>query len=422
MKSDNTGYRYSQNEDVMTELSKNAILYIPEGSAPPRGIVQIIHGMGEYQGRYRELAQYLSHYGFAVITSDLRGHGNNLSRMNEIGFFGDNAVRGIIGDIHENTRYIREQFPKIPYVLLGHGLGALIATAYFKRYDNFINGLFLSGIPSDRPSRMIGNLLIRLYIALRGEYFRSKIVDALMIGPYYKPFTREGSISAWLTQDAENLHNYDSDPKCGFIYPLNGYRTITELADAAYTNGSWIRKNLKCPIRILYGSDDPCITGNASFQKTLHLYTENGYTDVAYISYPGQRHDIFHDTARETVFQDILHELERICCGIEPEETEPESNGPVHIVLEDFIDPEVEQPFKDPEQKINLEAFINAHNAAHPSESEDPASKVEMIDYVDIESFINPNSKVFTVPSFSEYEVPSSKETPPAEENPEKEQ
>lgn len=390
----------------MTELSKHAILYMPEKENSLRGIIQIVHDMGEYQGRYRELAQFLSNQGFAVITSDLIGHGNHMPRMNELGFFGDNALSRLIGDIHENTRYIREQFPNVPYFLLGHGLGAWLATVYFKRYDNFINGLFLSGIPSDRSSRIIGSILIRLYIVFRGEYFRSKIVDSLVMGPYYKKFAREGSPSAWLTQDPEALQSYDSDPKCGFIYTLNGYRSVMEIADAVFTSGSWIRKNLNCPVRILCGTEDPCLVSQPSFVKSVHLFSDQGYKNTAYMTYPGLRHDIFQEHDKETVFEDVLTELNNILEGVQPEE-EPDNDmekAPVHIVLDDFIDPEVVKPFEDPEEKINLEEFINAHNEAHPAEAaKDASSKVEMIDFVDIEAFINPDSKPFLKPEFEEY-------------------
>ena len=64
----------------MPELSKNSIMYMPEDSSDLKGVVQIIHDMAEYQGRYRELAQFLMDHGYAVLTSDLKGHGNNIER------------------------------------------------------------------------------------------------------------------------------------------------------------------------------------------------------------------------------------------------------------------------------------------------------------------------------------------------------
>ncbi len=41
----------------------------------PKGIVQIVHGMKEHQERYADFALFLNQNGYAVMTSDLRGHG-----------------------------------------------------------------------------------------------------------------------------------------------------------------------------------------------------------------------------------------------------------------------------------------------------------------------------------------------------------
>ena len=70
----------------MSELTKNAIIYMPDGEV--RAVFHILHGMAEYQGRYREFAHFLAEHGFAVVTSDLRGHGINTARETELGFFG----------------------------------------------------------------------------------------------------------------------------------------------------------------------------------------------------------------------------------------------------------------------------------------------------------------------------------------------
>lgn len=44
----------------------------------PEGILQIVHGMTEYIGRYEALAQYFNELGYVVCGYDLEGHGDNL--------------------------------------------------------------------------------------------------------------------------------------------------------------------------------------------------------------------------------------------------------------------------------------------------------------------------------------------------------
>ena len=45
----------------------------PEG--PPRGVVQLVHGISEHIGRYDSFARFLAEHGFAVVGHDHLGHG-----------------------------------------------------------------------------------------------------------------------------------------------------------------------------------------------------------------------------------------------------------------------------------------------------------------------------------------------------------
>ncbi|MCF0142882.1 MAG: lysophospholipase [Parasporobacterium sp.] len=296
----------------MQSLSEHAIIYEPQGPKTIVGVVQIIHGMSEHQLRYAPLARYLSANGYVVITSDLRGHGDNVRSDNELGFFGDNAIAHLVGDIHEITLYIRDHYTGLPYILLGHSMGTLIASTYFKKYDNFVDGLFLSGMPSDNPARGIGKGIIALIQSLKGQYHRSKLINNMCNGAFVKAFRSEGSDFAWLATDPEVYRKYEQDPKCGYIFTLNGFSTLLDLLGTTYSQGSWIKKNLTVPIRLIAGSDDPVIGGKAGFQKAEELFRKQGYTNVEAKLYPGQRHEIFNDTMHETVWAELLYEFNEI--------------------------------------------------------------------------------------------------------------
>ena len=43
----------------------------------PKGIICIIHGLGEHQGRYAHVAKFYSDNGFQVYSYDQRGHGKS---------------------------------------------------------------------------------------------------------------------------------------------------------------------------------------------------------------------------------------------------------------------------------------------------------------------------------------------------------
>lgn len=296
----------------MANLSEHATLYLPDGETKPKAIVQIVHGMAEHQKRYIPLAKYFNQRGIAVITSDLRGHGENISREEELGYFGDHALTHLIADVHDITMFVKTDYPDVPYFLLGHSMGTLISTCYFKKYDNFLDGFFLSGMPGQTGATGIAKILIKVLTSMKGEYHRSDFINNLVNGSFEKAFSKEDSKFAWLSKDKDNVKKYKTDPKCGFVFTLNGFYTLMELMDGTYKEGSWIRKNLKCPVMLLSGADDPCMGNKENFMRSVELFKKQGYEDVTYVLYPGQRHEIFLDTEKENAMNDVIAAIEKI--------------------------------------------------------------------------------------------------------------
>ena len=293
----------------MRQIPKNAILYEPFETEKIKGCVQIVHGMCEHQLRYKELAAYLNENGYAVLTSDLRGHGENITLESDLGYFGENALNLLVGDVHELTTFLKSRYTDVSYFLLGHSMGTLICTNYFRRYDNFIDGLFLSGMPGNNSASSIAKLLIKIIRSFKGDYYRSSLLNSLVNGSFSKKFKKEGSDFAWISKDRENIRNYEKDPKCGFVFTLNGFDTLMDLLQGTYS-GSWNRKNPGVPIRLMSGEDDPCMGSKSNFMKSVKLFKNAGYSDVDYILYPGQRHEIFNDTEKETAMKYLVSQLD----------------------------------------------------------------------------------------------------------------
>lgn len=293
----------------MRKLPKHAILYEPLEKEKIKGSVQIVHGMCEHQLRYKELALFLNENGYAVVTSDLRGHGDNITVDNELGYFGTNALQFLTGDVHEITNYLKERYPDVPCFLLGHSMGSLISTNYFRRYDNYVDGLFLSGIPGNNSAAGFAKKIIKIIKRFKGDYYRSSFLNNLVNGPFSRPFRKEGSKFAWISKDSENVKKYEADPKCGFIFTLNGFDTLMDLIIGTYS-GAWLKKNLNVPIRLMSGADDPCMGSRKNFMKSVKMFKKAGYTDVDSILFEGQRHEIFNDTQKKAAMEYLAKQLD----------------------------------------------------------------------------------------------------------------
>ncbi|NCF44370.1 MAG: hypothetical protein GWP70_06050, partial [Proteobacteria bacterium] len=64
-----------------------------------RANILIAHGMGEHSQRYAELATALTDAGFNVLAPDLRGHGESLPDLIEVGDMGPNGWQETLTDL-----------------------------------------------------------------------------------------------------------------------------------------------------------------------------------------------------------------------------------------------------------------------------------------------------------------------------------
>ncbi len=290
----------------MQDLTANSKLYMPPRLQPVIAAVQIVHDLSEHQGRYEKFAALLAADGFAVVTSDLIGHGNHVRREADLGYIGDHGTSNIVGEIHENTRLIKERFPDVPYILVGHGLGALLATIYFKKYDYFLNGLVLTGMYGE-TGMTFNRLICNALMALHGDYYRSPYFYNKFYGIYTKAFSREGSHAAWLSSDKKVQSEFESDFRCGFKYTLNGWQTIFDIFDDAYENGSWIQKNIHIPIRILSGDKDVVSGSKNKLSHIADMFDDHGYDNIKIELLRGLRHDIYNDIGFERFYDYLIN-------------------------------------------------------------------------------------------------------------------
>jgi len=90
-----------------------------------RGVVLIVHGLGEYAGRYDHVAATLHGWGFEVRAYDQRGHGESGGKA---GTLPSNTA--LLDDLADVVDDIRQQYPKQPLILLGHSMGGLVAARF----------------------------------------------------------------------------------------------------------------------------------------------------------------------------------------------------------------------------------------------------------------------------------------------------
>lgn len=83
----------------------------------PRGVVQIVHGVGEHIGRYETAARFLTRQGFLVCGEDHLGHGNTVQDGRYGAFAPQNGWKLVVADIARLRRIQGEKHPGVPYFL-----------------------------------------------------------------------------------------------------------------------------------------------------------------------------------------------------------------------------------------------------------------------------------------------------------------
>lgn len=121
-----------------------------------RGVVLLVHGLGEHAGRYDALAHQLNDWGFAVRGYDQYGHGESGGLRG--GLPSDNRLLDDLADMVDSARARMNR--STPLILLGHSLGGLVAARFVALALRPVEALVLSSPALDPGLSTVQKLLL----------------------------------------------------------------------------------------------------------------------------------------------------------------------------------------------------------------------------------------------------------------------
>lgn len=292
-------------DSVDGEHKIHACEWDPEGE--PVAILQLIHGMTEYIGRYDEFATFMADHGFCVVGNDHLGHGDSVNSPDDYGFFRKkNGNKCLLEDLRTLRDKTREKYPDVPYFILGHSMGSFLARQFMARYGDGLSGAVIMGTGSQSPATLkSGMLLCKMIAMIRGDKYRSKLVRNMASGKYNERFG-DATPAEWLSKNTENKAAYLSNPKCTFIFTVNGYYNLFYSFNDCQSRDTIekIRKDL--PVMLVSGEEDPVGNYGEGVKQAFRLYKDAGLQNIEMKLYEGDRHEILNELDRETVYQDLL--------------------------------------------------------------------------------------------------------------------
>ena len=307
----------------------------------PEGILQIVHGMTEYIGRYEALAQYFNELGYIVCGYDLEGHGDNL--YPGIPALYMESWEKSVDNLEQHRKMFKEQLTKeygeLPYYLLGFSLGSFLVRSHQMKYPNTVEKIVLvgTGIPS-KSSLTLAKFLTKFRCNKNTLATPSKFVQSMLFDSYNKKIPNALSEFDWLLRSQIALEKYKQDSRIRtkvtpkfFLEFINGMIDLSEnemstlaqniasastlaqnIPQSQNSNSqgevSALAKNPIIPdVLFLYGEEDPVSEG---VNKVIDGYRKLGIA-VRRIKIEGMRHDVLHDMCSEyacQVITDFLNE------------------------------------------------------------------------------------------------------------------
>ena len=287
------------------DLTLDCREYRPEGD--PVGILQVIHGLGEHQGRYVSFARFLAENGFAAYTSDLPGHGPAAAETGSLGRFPRGGWLQAAEAQHALLERVKGLWPGKPVFLFGHSMGSFLARSCLILWPGGLQGCILCGTGHlARPLVAAGSAAAEVTAKLRGKGNTSEFLRKMAFGGYNQRIPEAASPNAWICWDEAVVAAYDADPLCG-LTPSSGLiremmRGIRLITDPAKQK----RMDPELPVLFISGEEDPVGEYGAGVRRALESFRKAGMKRAELKLYPGDRHELLNEPDRNAVCGDIL--------------------------------------------------------------------------------------------------------------------
>ena len=272
-------------ERTFTDAHGVTVFYdVRPAEGTPRGVVQLLHGVGEHVGRYGALIDALAADGFTVYADDHRGHGRTGMAQHggdarKLGRLGVGGMPATLAACRQLTDIVRADNPDLPLIVIGHSWGSFLTQMLVDDRPEAYDAFVLSGSALRWPG-------------------------TLNSGDLNAPWKKPGANGAeWLSSDPDVGTAFLADP----LTTSEPLVKLFGLIDAARLLGR-PRRNLErdLPALLMVGQDDT-VGGPRSVHKLADAYrARSGLTDVTTLVYPGARHEIFNETMQADVRADLL--------------------------------------------------------------------------------------------------------------------
>jgi len=238
-----------------------------------KAILLIVHGLGEHQGRYDEMATNFIEQDIAVFTFDHRGHGKSDGKKGHA-----ESVEQLVEDTEHVMMKCRSLFLDIPIFLFGHSMGGQVVAAL---------------LDAKKSKEVAGAIISSPWIQLTNPPVHWQINIVKKLAGILPSVTLPNGINPqFISSVKEEVDLYINDP---VIHNKISFALFTSL----YTKGIYLyhhAQSSNLPVLVCHGTEDEItsLDGSAHYQKLLGEMAE-------FKTWKNSRHEPHHDHEKTTV-------------------------------------------------------------------------------------------------------------------------
>jgi len=282
-------------------------LYLMHAKGPPRGVIQVNHGLAEHAARYARFAEAMAARGFHIYAHDHRGHGATTAPDAPPRQFGspDGGAK-VIADVAAIHDLIAKEHPGLPVIVFGHSMGGFIALNFVQRHSARVQGAaiwnanFSAGLLGRAAQAILAYERFRL-----GSDMPSRMIPKLTFQAWAKQIPDRRTEFDWLSRDPIEVDKYVADPLCGWDASVSMWSDIFRFVffGADDRNFGLVRRDL--PFNLVGGEMDPATDGGKAVHALAERMAQMAFSRVTTRVYAGTRHESLNELNRNIITEEF---------------------------------------------------------------------------------------------------------------------
>lgn len=271
------------------KTSDNLKIYskIWEPECTIKGVICLVHGVGEHIGRYQGDAEALTAEGYILAGFDQRGFGKSEGLPGYTP-----SIEAYFNDINSFLFGIREQYPRDPFFLYGNSMGGILVLSYTSVRHPSVKGVIVTS-----PG---------LETALGKQTFKVFLVK--LLGKVYPTFTFDNGIDTrMLSRDPKISDEYASDPLVHPRITIGWGNAMLNAIDLVFENAS----RFPVPILLMHGTSD-----TIAYPRGTRFFAEHAPKGKVTLKWwDNFKHELHTDPQKAEVFKMMTTWLDRLLLG-----------------------------------------------------------------------------------------------------------